>query len=410
MNPLLDAISTPSYIINEDRLLENFKRMQALEKATGVHALVAIKSFAMPVLASFIPYVSGVAASGPWEAKFAHNKLRHSQNKPFYLHTFCGAYSNYDVIDCINSGASHMVFNSINQLLTLGSTVSAIGNGEVELGLRCKVNLSVVKNPLYDPSHPRSRFGITGDEIDQTLFKLSGLSGLHYHNLCESPAEDFVSSLDKFRKDFGHILPLCSWVNLGGGQLFTNDNFCVDKAIAALLDFKEEYPNLSVFVEPGCAFFENAGQLATTILDIFHSDGKRHIIVDASATCHMPDILEAPYTPKIQGTSILDLNQHQTESNQYLIGSQSCLTGDVIGQYAFQSPPEVGDLLIIEDQLHYSFAKQTHFNGVKTPAVYLNQPHLGRIECIQSHGYSEYESKHDDQSKWYLRSIDHAYT
>lgn len=386
-------IKTPAYLIDMDRLSANFLKMNQIEETTGVRALVAIKSFTHELLADLLPLVSGVATSGEYESKFAARKLLvHSEQE---MHCFSGAYTESTLRSVLKQGATTIILNSLTQYQSLKHILKEAVQDGVKVGLRVNVQFSVVDHPMYDPSSKNSRFGVKLTDIPHDIFEEGILTGIHYHNLCESDAADFADTLLLFSNKFSFYLHKCEWVNLGGGQLFTNKKeFDLPEAIAALKDFKRRFNKLTVYVEPGTAFFEDAGMMVTSVLDVIDYTGRNHLIVDSSATCHMPDILEMPYSPNIRNTSLLGLTDSHSSNNDFLIGSQSCLTGDIIGNYSFNEKPEVGDKLIIEDQLHYTSCKSTTFNGMKSPSLYVYDSSEPNPRLLSSYSYETYEASH----------------
>lgn len=372
----LKSVPSPAYVINTQALEENLKVLNEIQTRTGVKILLALKGFATTATFPLIQkYLEGACASSPHEAKLGREKIKKE------VHSFAPAYSEED-LNQLCKFSDHIVFNSFYQWEKFQDTVQK--NQHIQWGLRVNPEHSETEVEIYDPCAPLSRLGITFDQFKDK--NLNGISGLHLHTLCQKGAEALERTLDKFENLFRDILPKINWLNLGGGHYITHHDYNIDLLFKKLIHLKKTY-QLQIYLEPGEAVAYNCGALVTTILDIVHN--QRDIaILDCSATCHMPDVLEMPYRPKLKGAA--ELNQHPYN---YRLGGLSCLAGDIIGDYSFPNQLQVGDRLCFLDMAQYTMVKTTTFNGVKLPSIVLYDPSNHQIKTVRKFEYQDYLSR-----------------
>jgi len=356
----------PRYIIDEAALTRNLEILKGVSDRAGVKILLAQKAFACYKLYPLVArYLDGTTSSGLFEARLAHEEMPGKEN-----HVFAPAFS-ADELQELLSLVNHIVFNSPRQVEKFGEMARAAG---VSVGLRVNPEVSVATTPAYDPCRPGSRLGTTRAAMDDCASRVPQpfnlLDGLHFHCLCEQGVEELRRVLAGFEAKFGDLLPQMKWVNFGGGHHITRADYDVDGLVTLLLDFRRRYPHLTVYLEPGEAVALNAGTLEASILEIQPpgADGVSNAILDVSAACHMPDVLEMPYTPRVTG-AIAGTALHHA----YRFGGPTCLAGDVIGTYGFASPLKEGDLVVFEDMAIYSMVKNNTFNGVNLPDIVLRR-------------------------------------
>ncbi|HEY8423752.1 MAG TPA: carboxynorspermidine decarboxylase, partial [Clostridia bacterium] len=334
MSYITDKIKTPYYIIDEKLLLKNLEILQSVKQRTGCKILLAQKAFSSfyfyPLIAQ---YLDGVTASGLYEAKLGYEKMGKEN------HIFSPAYTE-DEFDEIVKICGHIVFNSIGQLVKFKD--KAISNN-VEVGLRVNPEISTQDKAIYDPCAPFSRLGVTSGEFFANLDKIEGISGLHFHTLCEQNSDALEITLAEVERRFGGYFNKIKWINFGGGHHITRQDYDIDRLVRLINYIKDKY-NLEVYLEPGEAVVLDAGFLVSSVIDIIDR-GKKIAILDASAACHMPDVLEMPYRPRITG---------EGGDYEYRLGGPTCLAGDVIGDYKFKEPLKIGDKIIFEDMALYT--------------------------------------------------------
>lgn len=371
----LTKLSTPCYVIDEERLIHNLEILSGVERRTGAKILLAQKAFSCYHLYPLIrKYVSGTAASGLFEARLGAEKMG-GEN-----HVFSAAYRESE-FDQILMYSDHIVFNSFNQLDKFRHRVLEKGG---KIGLRINPELSTQEgHEIYDPCSPKSRLGITRRNFREN--ELQGVTGLHFHTLCEQNSDDLKKTLDAVEEKFGDILPKMEWINFGGGHHITRADYDIPLLEDCIKRMQSKY-GLEVFIEPGEAFALNAGYLVTEVLDIIEND-MPVAILDTSATCHMPDVLEMPYRPPL-----LNSGEPSEKPFSYRLGSQTCLAGDVIGEYSFDAPLNIGDKLIFCDMAIYSMVKNNTFNGMPLPAIWLKKAE-GAFELLRKFGYDDFKCR-----------------
>lgn len=371
-----ENIPTPCFVVDEDLLIKNLKILKDVMNRSGCHILLAQKCFSMyhtyPLLAG---YLSGTTASGLYEAKLGHEYFGGE------THVYSAAYRE-DEIDEILNVCDHIVFNSFSQWNRFKAKATAAGK---VCGLRINPQCSTQEgHAIYDPCAPNSRMGIPLENFEKD--NLEGISGLHFHTLCEQNADALVKTVEAVKEQFGDILCKMKWINLGGGHHITRKDYDIERLITCIRELKEEY-NLEVYLEPGEAVALNAGFLISTVLDII-KNGMDIAIMDTSAACHMPDVLEMPYTPDILGAE-----KGKTEKAEYVyrLGGPTCLAGDIIGDYSFDHELKVGDRLIFCDMAIYSMVKTNTFNGMRLPHIAYKRKE--GIELIKSFDYEDFKSR-----------------
>ena len=368
-------IETPCYIIDEKRLISNLEILKYVQNASGCKILLAHKAFSAFSLYPLIgKYISGTACSGLYEARLGYECMGKEN------HVFSAAYR-AEEIDEIISYCGHIIFNSFSQLELYREKVLKAGK---KIGLRINPELSTQKgHEIYDPCSPKSRLGIRIKSFQPN--NLKGVSGLHFHTLCEQNSDALEATLNAVEEKFGQYIGDMEWLNFGGGHHITRSDYDIPRLIRCIKRIRQKY-GVEVYLEPGEAVALNAGYLATKVLDITECDMPTAII-DSSAACHMPDVLEMPYRPPLYGSGIPG-----EKSYTYRLGSQTCLAGDMIGEYSFDSPLSAGDILVFEDMAIYSMVKNNTFNGMPLPSIAVLRTD-GGIEIIRQFGYEDFKGR-----------------
>jgi len=370
---ILDQVQTPCYICEEGLLEENLKLLAHVGEQSGAKVLLALKGFAFKALAPLIcKYLKGCTCSGLYEAKFA---------KEFFqgeIHTYSPAFKEEEIDEVINL-SHHLIFNSFAQLKKFKSKAL----GKCSIGLRLNPEVSSSPVDIYNPCGLHSRLGITRKNFE--FQELEGVEGLHFHALCEQDADALEKVLKSFEEKFGEYISQMKWINFGGGHHITRKDYDVGKLISLIKNFKNRY-GVDVYIEPGEAVGWESGVLVASVLDIVQN-GMDIAILDTSAEAHMPDTLAMPYRADIRHSGKVNEKKYT-----YRLGGNTCLAGDIMGEYSFDRPLSVGDKLIFEDQIHYTIVKNTTFNGIKLPdlgVLYKN----GTYEIVSKFGYKEYKNR-----------------
>ncbi|MFA6789076.1 MAG: carboxynorspermidine decarboxylase [Arcobacteraceae bacterium] len=370
----LDTLPSPSYICEERLLRKNLELLKKVQEEANVKILLALKGFALWSTFDLCrQYLKGCCASGLNEALLAKEEFKGE------VHTYSPAFKE-DEIDKIIEISNHVVFNSFTQFKKYKQKTL----GKTSCGLRVNPEYSSVEVDLYNPCALYSRLGITKANFQEN--ELEGIEGLHFHALCEQNVDALEGALANFEKNFGQYLPSMKWVNFGGGHHITREDYDVEGLIALLKAFKLRYPHLEVYLEPGEAVGWQTGVLVATVLDIV-DNGMPLAILDTSAEAHMPDTLAMPYRAVIRGAGLPNEKRHT-----YRLGGNTCLAGDIIGDYSFDEPLKVGDKIILEDMIHYTMVKTTTFNGINLPSIVL----LKENDCYQivrNFGYNDYKGR-----------------
>lgn len=379
----IEEIPTPFYIVYEEKLRRNLELISRVKQEAGVNIIMAFKANALwktfPIIKE---YVTDSTASSLNEMHLGNEELGGN------VHSYCPAYTPETINEYLN-GSSHITFNSVNQFnrfkADLDKHNATPGNKHVSPGLRVNPLCSVIETDIYNPALPGSRFGVTAEQLGDTLPE--GIEGLHFHSLCESSSYDLQRVLEAFEQQFGKFLPQVKWVNMGGGHLMTLEGYDVQHLIGLLHDFKSRYPWLNIIMEPGSAFTWRTGDLITSVVDVVDNQGVKTAIIDASFACHMPDCLEMPYKPAITESVETD-----PSLPTYRLGGNSCLSGDYVGDWSFEKPLATGDRLTLEDMNHYTTVKTTMFNGIQHPSIVLCDKE-GDCRYLRRFDYSDYKSR-----------------
>ena len=376
-----EQLHTPCYVIDRDRLEENLKVLRGVMERTGCRILLAQKAFSCYAVYPLISqYLCGATASGLFEARLCHEEMPGREN-----HVFSPAFREADFPEIL-SICDHIVFNSIRQLELFGARAKEAG---LQVGLRINPQISTqpAEHAIYDPCAKGSRLGVTLDEFRKaSVDTIALLDGLHFHTLCEQNSDDLETTLNGFEEQFREWFPKMKWVNFGGGHHITRSDYDIPRLERCIERMSKGY-GLTVYLEPGEAIALNAGYLHTQVIEVQHHAGAMDIaILDTSAACHMPDVLEMPYRPPLR-----DSGQPQEKKYTYRLGGPTCLSGDIIGEYSFDSPLKEGQTLIFEDMAIYSMVKNNTFNGMPLPSIYLKQG--SNYTLIKSFSYADFKSR-----------------
>lgn len=366
---------TPYFLVDETRLRQNLSCLKEVMDRTGCKILLAQKAFSMFYCYPLIrTYLSGTTASGLYEARLGYEAFGKE------THVFSPAYRE-DEFDELLQYADDFVFNSPSQLKKYGLRAKKAGKS---IGLRINPECSTQDgHAIYDPCAPGSRLGTTYEQFDESLLPL--LDGLHFHTLCEQNADALETTVEAFLLKFGRYLPKMKWINLGGGHHITRADYDVERLIRIILRLKDQY-GVEVYLEPGEAVVLNAGFLVSQVLEIVHN--KLDIaILDTSAACHMPDVLEMPYRPPVQNSA-----KPGEKAYTYRLAGPTCLAGDVIGDYAFDAPLSPGDVVVFEDMALYTIVKTNTFNGMPLPSIVWRDKN-GVQQLIRSFSYADFKSR-----------------
>lgn len=379
----ITEIPTPSYVIDEKKLKENLQILSRVEKEAGCKILLAQKAFSAFAEYKLIgKYLSGATASGLYEARLGAEEMGKEN------HIFSPAYKKSE-IDEISLICDHIIFNSFSQLSKYAEIIKKAGKG---VGIRINPECSTQEgHEIYDPCAPGSRLGVTRKNFDKGIKDYPGLfdlvDGIHMHTLCEQNVDDLITTVAALEEKFGDILksPKIKWLNLGGGHHISRNDYKVDELISLIKRLKDTY-SVEIYLEPGEAVALNAGYLVTEVLDIVENDISI-LLLDASAACHMPDVLEMPYRPPLK-----DSGEKNEKPYSYRLSSCTCLAGDVIGDYSFDNKIKPGDRLYFEDMAIYSMVKNNTFNGMALPSIYAMDEE-GECRLIKEFSYEDFKER-----------------
>lgn len=376
----INEIPTPAYVLDEKKLTQNLELLEDVQRRAGCRILLAQKAFSMyceyPLIGN---YLKGTTASGLYEARLGKEEMGKEN------HIFSPAYRESE-IDEIADICDHVIFNSFSQLRRYGKRCC----GKASIGLRINPECSTQGgHAIYDPCAPGSRLGVTignfTGELQKNPQALDGVEGLHFHTLCEQNADDLEITLAAVEEKFGVYLSKMKWLNMGGGHHITREDYDVERLIRCILRLKEKY-GLEIYLEPGEAVALNAGYLVTEVMDVVEN-GQKILILDASAACHMPDVLEMPYRPPLKGSG-----KPEEKRYTYRLSSCTCLAGDIIGDYSFDQEIAAGDRLYFEDMAIYSMVKNNTFNGIGLPSI-LVMDEEGDCRMIRQFGYTDFKER-----------------
>ena len=370
------ALQTPVYVVDELALRRNLETLSGVQRRTGCHILLAQKAFSLFYAYPLIGrYLAGTTASGLFEARLAHEEMPGREN-----HVYSPAYTPAEMAELV-AICDHISFNSLAQLEAHRPLWQG---GRASVGLRVNPEHSTQEgHAIYDPCAPGSRLGIRRCDMPARL--PNGVEGLHFHTLCEQDAAPLVETFAAFEQAFGEYLPQLRWLNLGGGHHITRPGYDLAALEGLILSIREKY-GLEVYLEPGEAIALNAGTLITTVLDIVPGETPV-LILDASAACHMPDVLEMPYRPPLHGAGLPGEKPYTCR-----LAARTCLAGDVIGDYSFDAPPQVGDRLVFGDMAIYTMVKNNTFNGMPLPDIAWRDAE-GGCRLIRRFGYEDFKTR-----------------
>lgn len=394
-------ISSPYYILEEERLRANLSLIQRVASEAGIEIILAFKAYALwKTFPIFREYIQATTASSLYEARLAFEEFGNM------AHTYSPAYTDGEIRE-IASMSSHLTFNSLTQYQRYQEVAREV-NPKISLALRINPEYSEVGTDLYNPCAPGTRFGVTHDKLADILPPF--IEGFHCHCHCESGSDVFERTLVHIEEKFSKWFPQLKWINFGGGHLMTRKDYDVPLLIRLMKDFRSRYPWLHVILEPGSAFGWQTGPLVAQVVDVVEDRGIQTAIVNVSFTCHMPDCLEMPYMPAIRGAETIEHSpltiDHSEESqssivnvkcsmkNVYRIGGNSCLSGDFMGFWRFDHELKVGENIIFEDMLHYTTVKTCMFNGIGHPSIAIVHPD-GEMETLRQYTYEDYRDRMD---------------
>ncbi|MFH1846321.1 MAG: carboxynorspermidine decarboxylase [Candidatus Omnitrophota bacterium] len=370
--------STPCYVIDKGLLKRNLEILDHVQQKTGCKIILALKGFAMFSAFSLInKHLFGTTASSLDEARLGFEEFGKE------VHVYAPAYKDEE-IKIFLEYADHISFNSFSQWERFKDYIKVPAGQKAKYGLRINPEHSEVKVALYDPCAPGSRLGIRVEQFDGRDIK--GITGLHFHTLCELNSDALERTLKVVEQKFKHILPAMEWINFGGGHHITRPDYDIDKLCCLVEGFSKRY-NVQVYLEPGEAVALNTGVLVTSVLDIIHNR-KDIAILDTSAAAHMPDVLEMPYSPGVEGAG-----QEGEYSYTYCLGGLTCLAGDVIGDYSFPEALQIGSRIVFKDMAHYTMVKNNTFNGIRLPSIAMYDPDKDAFEIVREFKYEDYRNR-----------------
>ena len=371
-----ETLPSPCWLLEEKKLIHNLEILHAVKERSGAKVLLALKGYALwKSFDTIRPYLDGCCASGLHEAKLASEEFGKE------VHTYSPAYK-AEEIDKIASISHHMVFNTPQQCKQFATQAKQC-NPALSIGLRINPEYSASPKEIYNPCGLYSRLGTTLENFDETI--LPDLDGLHFHALCEQGSDALEAVLSRFEEKFGHYLDKMKWINFGGGHHITRKGYDLEKLIRLIRNFKAKY-GVEIYLEPGEAVGWETGVLVATVLDIVHN-GIDIAILDTSAEAHMPDTIIMPYRAEVRGAG-----EAGEKPYTYRLGGNTCLAGDIMGDYSFDKPLQIGDKIIFEDQMHYTMVKATTFNGIKLPAIAVEKSD-GKIEILRAFGYKDFKGR-----------------
>ncbi len=370
-----NSIPTPCYVIDESKLIKNLEILKSVMDRTGAKILLAQKAFSMYAMYPLIgKYLNGTTASSLFEARLGHEEMPGRET-----HIYAPAYSEKDFEEIIKI-CSHVVFNSFSQWKKYKDKVK---NTNVECGIRINPEYSEIETDIYNPCFKGSRMGVTLKNFEED--ELDGISGLHFHTMCEQNSDVLHRTLPEIEKRFGKYLRQMKWLNFGGGHHITREDYDIDLLCQSIKYMRDKY-DLEIYLEPGEAVALNAGYLVSQVMDVVNN-GIDIAILDTSAACHMPDVLEMPYRPPVLGSGKPDEKPYT-----YRFGGPTCLAGDIIGDYSFDEPLKAGDRIVFGDMAIYTTVKNNTFNGINLPHIAVKHRD-GSIQIHKSFGYEDFKSR-----------------
>lgn len=374
---LESGIATPSYVLDQRAFHYNGSILKHVQDETGAQILLAQKAFSCTAIYPILRnYLAGTTASGLYEARLAAEEFGGD------VHVFSPAYKPDEMTELVKI-ADHIVFNSISQWKRYREQVLC-ADRQISAGLRINPEYSEACAEIYDPCAPGSRFGVLASLMTED--DLDGIEGLHFHTLCEQGSDALERTLEHVVAKFDKYLQKMKWLNMGGGHLITSDHYDVPRLIRVIKELQARYPHLQIFLEPGEAISSGGGVLIGSVIDIVEN-GMQIAVLDVSATTHMPDVLEMPYRPDVEGSG-----QPGEKKHTYRFGGPTCLSGDVIGDYSFDEPLEIGDQIVFHDMAHYTMVKNSTFNGVPLPSISIMRDG-GPVELVRKFGYKNFKCR-----------------
>lgn len=375
-----NRVPSPCFVIDKAAVERNLQILHRVQQESGAKVLAALKAFSCWSLAPLIgKYVSGTCASGLHEARLGHEEFGGE------VHCYSAAYKEDDLKEILKI-ADHVLFNSFSQWERFKPLAMAAQKlrPQLQFGLRINPEHSEGDVPIYDPCAPCSRMGIPLSQFRDDL--LEGISGLHFHTLCQQDVPPLARTVKAVEEKFGQWLPQMSWVNFGGGHHISREDYQVDELIQLVKDFSARY-EVQVYLEPGEAVAIHSGVLVAEVLDLTWNTMPQAIL-DTSATCHMPDVLEMPYR-----ADVLDAGLPEVKAYTYRLGGMTCLAGDVIGDYSFEQPLAVGQRLMFDDMAHYTMVKTTTFNGINLPAIAIWDSRTDELSVVRQFDYEDFKGR-----------------
>ena len=373
----IDKLPSPCYIVDERLLKKNLEVLDYVQKESGANIILATKAFSMfstfPLIGK---YLKGVTSSSLFEARLGYEEMGKQ------VHIFSPAYRE-DEFEDIMKYSDHIIFNSFNQWKLYRDRVKNYKDKKIQCGIRINPEYSEIETDIYNPCFENSRMGVTLKNFQEN--DLDGIDGLHFHTMCEQNSDTLARTIKVVDEKFGKYIKNMKWLNFGGGQHITKDDYDLKTLIESVLYMKNKY-NIEIYLEPGEAVALNSGFLVSTVLDITNN-GMDIAILDTSAACHMPDVLEMPYRPNIIGSG----KPYEYEYT-YRFGGPTCLAGDIIGDYSFKEPLKIGDKLIFCDMAIYSMVKNNTFNGINLPSIVKYSEENG-VEIIKEFGYEDFKGR-----------------
>lgn len=373
----LNKLPSPCYLVDERLLEKNLKLLEYVQERTGCNIILALKGFSMFSTFPLVKkYLKGVTSSSLFEARLGYEEMGKQ------VHIFAPAYRE-DEFDEITKYCDHIVFNSFNQWNLYKDKVKNVEGKKIECGIRINPEYSEIETDMYNPCFKNSRMGVTLDNFKPE--ELEGIDGLHFHTMCEQNSDTLERTIKVVDEKFGKYIKNMKWLNFGGGHHITRPDYDIEKLISSIVYMKEKY-NIDIYLEPGEAVALNTGFLVSTVLDVI-DNGMKIAILDTSAACHMPDVLEMPYRP-----NIIDAGEADELPYTYRLGGPTCLAGDVIGDYSFKEPLKPGDKMVFCDMAHYSMVKNNTFNGINLPAIIKYNDKEG-IQIVKEFGYEDFKNR-----------------
>ncbi|ODA39081.1 carboxynorspermidine decarboxylase [Desulfosporosinus sp. BG] len=369
-------LPSPCYIVDERLLLRNLEILQYVQQRTGCSILLALKGFSMYSVFPLVgKYLKGVTASSLFEARLGHEELGKE------VHIYAPAYVDKE-FDQIMDTCDHIIFNSFGQWNKFKAQVKN-NKTKTSCGIRVNPEYSEIETPIYDPCYQHSRLGVTLSNFRPE--ELDGIEGLHFHTMCEQNSDTLARTIQVVDQKFGEFIKRMKWLNLGGGHHITRPDYDIETLVRSITFFQDKY-GVDIYLEPGEAVALNTGFLVAKVLDIV-DNGMKIAILDTSAACHMPDVLEMPYRP-----NIIDAGMPGEHPYTYRLGGHTCLAGDIIGDYSFRQPIKTGDRLVFCDMAHYTMVKNNMFNGVNLPSIARFNEAEG-IKVVRQFGYEDFKAR-----------------